>query len=106
MVINVMKCLELILNLISSNVTWMPRAAKEVGRPRSCASWAQPSARAQGEEEGSEGNMIGDSSLMYYDSFSVQVYCITNEPTTTYMWVSYLYNLAAGSCSAVNLNKV
>ena len=41
----------------------MPSAAKEVGRPRSCASWAQPSARAQGEEGGREGNMIGDSSL-------------------------------------------
>ena len=44
--------------------TSMPRAAKEVGRPRSCASWAQPSARAQGEEGGREGNMIGDSSLV------------------------------------------
>ena len=62
----------MILNLISSNVTWMPSAAKEVGRPRSWASWAQPSAKAQGEEGDREGNMIGDSSLVYYD-YGVQV---------------------------------
>ena len=49
----------------------MPSAAKEVGRPRSCASWAQPSARAQGEEEGSEGNMIGDNSLVRWVSVFV-----------------------------------
>ena len=73
-------------------ITWMPSAAKEVGRPRSCASWAQPSARAQEEEEGREGNMIGDSSLgiSFIHCFSVQVYCITNELSTIYTHVGFL----------------